>query len=119
MNAMAMSDSSNQILRTIFTLQEQILLIDGDMFTTEPVKTLNEVEDFLGVKRFFSDSLFDFSGKKGFPCFKLNNDSKCMSSEQGRDHPPIGSESLSYLRKYYRPILNNFEGQTGMELTLS
>ena len=85
----------------------------------EPVKILNEIEDFLGVNRFFSDSLFDFSGKKGYPCFKWNNNSKCMSSEQGRDHPLIGSESLEYLRNYYQPILDDFEDKTGMKLSLS
>lgn len=95
------------------------MLLNGDRFTMEPVKILNEIEDFLGVERFFSDSLFDFSGKKGYPCFKLNNNSKCMSDEQGRDHPLIGSESASYLRRYYRPILDNFEEKSGMKLSLS
>ena len=95
------------------------MLLDGDRFTMEPVQILNEIEDFLGVNRFFTDSLFDFSGKKGYPCFKLNNNSKCMSNEQGRDHPPIGSESLEYLRKYYQPILDDFEDKTGMKLSLS
>ena len=95
------------------------MLLNGDRFTTEPVKILKEVEDFVGVKRFFSDSLFDFSGKKGYPCFRSNNLSKCMSDEQGRDHPPIGLESVRYLRRYYQPILDNFEEKTGMKLPLS
>ena len=100
-------------------MQEQILLLDGNRFTKEPVDTLNEIEDFLGIQRFFSDSHFDFSGKKGYPCFKLNDYAECMNNNKGREHPQMNTESLNYLRKHYKPILDSFKTQTGMEISLS
>ena len=100
-------------------MQEQILLLDGNRFTKEPVDTLNEIENFLGIQNFFSNSHFDFSGKKGYPCFKLNDYAECMSNNKGREHPPMNTESLNYLRKHYRPILDSFKTQTGMEISLS
>ena len=100
-------------------LQEQILLLDGNRFTQEPVKILNEVEDFLGIQKFFSDSHFDFSGKKGYPCFRLDDYAKCMSNNKAREHPPMNAESLKYLRNHYRPVLDRFKTQTGMEIKLS
>ena len=42
--------------------QDQVLLLDGDKFTSNPVRTLNEIEQFLGIPIFFSDDHFDFSG---------------------------------------------------------
>ena len=95
------------------------MLLDGDRFTTDPVKTLNEIENFLGVERFFSDNHFDFSGKKGYPCFKLNDYAKCMSDNKGREHPPLSEESLKHLRDHYQPILDQFKTQTGMKINLS
>ena len=46
--------------------QDQVLLLDGDKFTSNPVKTLNEIEQFLGIPIFFSDDHFDFSGAYSF-----------------------------------------------------
>ena len=42
--------------------QDQVLLIDGDKYTSNPFRTLNNIEQFLGIPLFFSDDHFDFSG---------------------------------------------------------
>ena len=118
--------------------------MDGDRFTTDPVTTLNEVEEFLGLPTFFSKEHFDFSGmyvqqtyhlkqkiqmlnvlliqssgKKGYPCFKLESDDGCMNKNKGITHPELGQQSLNHLRKHFRPILDTFKGQTGLDVKLS
>merc|ERR1712032_681708 len=60
-------------LTTVYS-RDQILLLNGDDFTTVPVKVLQTFENFVGIPKFFSDDHFDFSGKKGYPCFKLDKD---------------------------------------------
>ena len=91
------------------------------MFTTEPVKILNEIEEFLGISKFFGPDHFDFSGRKGFPCFKLDEESrsKCMSEHKARDHPVLNEKSLKYLHNYYKPIIDKFQDQTELTVNLS
>jgi len=107
-------------LTTVYP-ENQILLLDGDVFIEEPVRILNKIEDFLNLPRFFSEDHFDFSGKHGFPCFKLdeNSMSKCMSKSKARDHPDLSEESLQHLRNHFKPMLEEFKNQTGMTVRLS
>ena len=42
--------------------QEQILLLNGDDFTSAPLKVLREVEKFIGVPQFFNENHFNFAG---------------------------------------------------------
>merc|ERR1711874_20820 len=60
--------------------KEQILLVDGDLFTENPAVILQEIERFLGLPHFFREDHFVFTGKKGYPCFKLDLDTadRCM-----------------------------------------
>jgi len=101
--------------------RNQILLLDGDVFIEEPVKVLNKIEDFLEIPRYFKDGHFDYSGRKGFPCFKLNEKSRshCMDKNKARDHPELNKQSLTYLRKHFEPMLKNFKNQTGLSVKLS
>ena len=105
----------------IYIFEDQILLLDGDVFTEDPVKILNEVEKFLGLPSYFTTNHFDFSGRKGFPCFKVHKNAKsqCMRKNKGRKHPSLNKESLDYLRNHFRPIVESFEQQTGMKVRLS
>ena len=64
-------------------------------------------------------SLVLISGKKGYPCFKLESDDGCMNKNKGRTHPELGQQSLNHLRKHFRPILDTFKGQTGLDVKLS
>ena len=47
---------------TTFFEKEQILWLDGDMFVRNPAKTLNHIEDFLKIPRYFKEDHFEFSG---------------------------------------------------------
>ena len=60
-------------------------------------------------------------GKKGFPCFKLDEDNleRCMGPGKGRDHPELRPETLNFLRQMYRPMLAQFYNETGTRIRLS
>ena len=75
-------------------VQEQILWLDGDDFTTRPVETMNKVETFIGVEHYFTKDHFDFTGRKGYPCFKLDTESlsSCMGTGKARQHPELKEE---------------------------
>ena len=62
-----------------------------------------------------------FLGRKGFPCFKLDVNSleKCMGNEKARKHPDISSDTRGYLRKIFKPMLEEFNRKTGMNIRLS
>ena len=64
---------------------------------------------------------WNIAGKKGFPCFKLDEASLkyCMGNHKARDHPKLSEESLQILRNHFTPILEKFKKQTGIELELS
>ena len=44
--------------------KEQILLLNGNDFTSDPLTVLRDVENFIGVPKFFEKEHFNFSGKK-------------------------------------------------------
>ena len=60
-------------------------------------------------------------GRKGYPCFKLDRDTRdsCMGGEKARDHPEISQETRTFLRQIYRPMLEDFNNKTGMNIRLS
>ena len=43
----------------------------------------------------------------------------CMGKNKARDHPELMSDTLSYLRKIFRPSLEEFNLNTGLNITLS
>ena len=101
--------------------KENILWLDGDEFSRNPIKTLNKVEKFVDVPQYFDKNHFDYSGRNGLPCFKLDEESlsHCMTKGKGRPHPELSEKSLKILREHFIPILEKFKQQTGMNLNLS
>ena len=118
-------------------LKEQIMLVDGDVFTEKPAVILQEIEQFLNIPAFFSQDHFVFTGKsfglqwsliyesdegkKGYPCFKVDQETeeKCMnSSKKARDHPTLTEDSRELLRELFQPSITEFNNQTGMNIRL-
>ena len=61
------------------------------------------------------------AGRKGYPCFKLDADSLegCMGETKARLHPDISPATRDYLRQTFKPIIEQFNSETGMEIRLS
>lgn len=100
----------------------QILIIDGESFVSDPVKELNRVEDFLHIERFFSDNMFVLNEEKGFYCI-LNNKTgngkvveteNCLVKNKGTKHPNIPPALLKEMDSYFRPHNEKFYKLAGL-----
>ena len=47
---------------SLIYFKEQILLLNGNDFTSSPLKVLRHVENFIGVPQFFMENHFNFLG---------------------------------------------------------
>ena len=94
----------------------QFLIIDEGILTEDPISVLNEVEDFIGVPRYFDEEKIYFDDARGFFClrapFKL-----CQSESKGRPHPKIPDKVMHKLTEYYKPHDTRLENLLGRHFT--
>lgn len=104
--------------------REQIHIVDGDTFISNPCSELKKVERFLEVRPYYRDSMFVYSKEKGFFCWrKMRKTPKttavprdsiaaaatvCLGPGKGRKHPDIAEELTSKLRAFYKPHMEQF-----------
>ena len=94
----------------LFT-SDQIFIGDGDQLRNDPVPVLKEAETFLGIEKFFDNSLFVFNATKGFYCMQ----DKCLGESKGRPHPTIDGKTLAAVKKYYIPHNEELYRMVGKE----
>ncbi|XP_038051771.1 heparan sulfate glucosamine 3-O-sulfotransferase 1-like [Patiria miniata] len=82
---------------------EQILALDGEAFIKNPYPAVKLVEQFLGIKDYFTRDHFYYDVQKGFFCLNKPIPNNCMKESKGRPHPEVNDETLRKLRDYYRP----------------
>ncbi|PAA65350.1 hypothetical protein BOX15_Mlig018191g1 [Macrostomum lignano] len=88
---------------------DQIHLVDGDRLVSQPHSELQQVEDFLGLKRHIRPEHFVFNATKGFYCLAPSVSSgrgkkrrqRCLGSEKGRRHPSVANSTLTALRHFF------------------
>ena len=78
--------------------REQILVLDGEKFSKDPLPTLRECENFLGIPNKINETMF-VKGDKGYYCQK---DSACPKSK-GVNHKAYDKDFLNKLRRLYAP----------------
>ncbi|KAL4233479.1 Sulfotransferase [Mactra antiquata] len=86
-----------------FFSPKQIHIVDGDEFALNPVKELQELERFLGIKPYFTKSHFALVKERGFFCLKRPNGVECLEKGKGRAHPNVSPAILSMLRIFFTP----------------
>ena len=77
--------------------RNQILILDGEQFTRDPIPGLKTVETFLGVQSYITRDHFTFvktKGPKGFYCRKYRGKPLCMGSHKGRSHPNVTTSRI-------------------------
>ena len=79
--------------------RRQIFVADGDRFRKNPLPALKKVETFLGLEKYFDESLFTFNANTGFYC-PLG---KCLGESKERPHPTIDPNILEAVKNYYQP----------------
>lgn len=91
---------------------ENFLYLDSNDLVYNPAKSLQEIEDFLGLPRFFSDGVFHFNETKGFYCIQYPIYS-CMPAAKGRIHPVVDDAVIRKLQKYFEPYNKQFSELIG------
>ena len=97
---------------------DQIHFVNGENLIFEPIKELNKVQDFLGLKRYIDNSHFYMDTTKGFPCIKKPNkhwNPHCLGKTKGRKHPNIDPRVIKRLRNFYRPFNAKLYQMTGID----
>ncbi|XP_038051765.1 heparan sulfate glucosamine 3-O-sulfotransferase 1-like [Patiria miniata] len=82
---------------------EQVLALDGETFIKNPYPAVKLVEQFLGIRDYFTRDHFYYDVQKGFFCLNKPIPNNCMKESKGRPHPEVNDETLRKLRDYYRP----------------
>ena len=99
--------------------KRKVLILDGDKFKTDPVSVLRNVEQFMGLSRFFLGEHFRYEEDKGFHCPDIPErpDKSCMGNSKGRNYPAISNRTLEEMYSFYKPYNNRlakFLNQTFM-----
>ncbi|XP_003724549.2 heparan sulfate glucosamine 3-O-sulfotransferase 1 [Strongylocentrotus purpuratus] len=83
--------------------RHQILVLDGEEFTQDPLPSLQRVEEFLGIDRYFDEDKFFFNETKGFICLR-DPFEMCMTGNKGRPHEEVSDDLMEKLRDHFRPF---------------
>ena len=89
----------------------QMHFVSGENLIANPAAEVQNVTDFLNLRRVISDKYFYFNETKGFPCLKKREgspDIKCFDKSKGRPHPHVEEIYIERLRKFYRPYNEEF-----------
>ncbi|KAL4227251.1 Sulfotransferase [Mactra antiquata] len=92
---------------------DQILVIESNEFKYTPLNVLKRVEQFLGIKSFFSNEHFVFNKQKGFYCIRkpdtYTKTMVCYESGRGRSNRVhVDKKDLESLKEYFRPRTERF-----------
>ncbi|KAL4220365.1 hypothetical protein ACF0H5_020771 [Mactra antiquata] len=83
---------------------EQILIINGTNFISDPSQEMGKVEKFLGVENYFTPDRFAFNETKRKYCVIREETPICMDERRGRQHPNLDPNVRLLLQKYYKPL---------------
>ena len=86
--------------------KEQMCVVDGDRFVSNPYAELHQLEECMGLGDYFSEQNFVYDKQKGFYCFRdnqKNSEAICMGSNKGRKHPKLSKNALDKLYNFFRP----------------
>ena len=92
--------------------RNQMLILDGERFTMDPLYGLKQAEQFLGIQSYFNENHFLFDTTKGFWCLRASG---CMGTNKGRPHPELPERTLTALYEYYRVPNRKFRKLAGLD----
>ena len=91
--------------------KKQILVVNGEELTTNPVSVLEKIETFLNISHYFKKSMFIMNEEKGYFCWKNNserNRTRCLSKIRGQHHPSLSNSTWNKLRDFFKPHIEKF-----------
>jgi len=66
-----------------FFPKDDVLVVDGDLLTSEPWKVIEEVQIFLKIPLDLTEQSFDLNPETGFYCLFIDGQRKCLGSNKG------------------------------------
>eukprot|EP00057_Strongylocentrotus_purpuratus_P007253 XP_011661727.1 PREDICTED: heparan sulfate glucosamine 3-O-sulfotransferase 1-like [Strongylocentrotus purpuratus] len=113
-NAIIFTGLYSRHLRNWFKIfpRKQILILDGDLFSKNPLPQLQATESFLGLPKYFDADKIYFDKAKGFFCLAMPF-KHCMGKGKGRKHPEVERDTLRKLYTFYEPYDKELEILTG------
>ena len=99
--------------------KKSIFVVNGDELIKHPAEEIKKVEQFLGLRDFYTKDNFFFHADNGgkFPCFTVP-ELRCMGRDKGLHHPKLRKKTMSYMRKILLPLMEEFKQETGVEMVL-
>ena len=92
-----------------FALGTQLLVVDGDKLVSDPLCEMVRVENFLGLRNYLTKKNFVFDEEKGFHCMIFDDGHKqCLGDTKGIPHPDLNPRVEAKLRKFFKPINQDF-----------
>ena len=96
-----------------FFQKEQLFVIHGEAFRTDPFPILKKAEKFLNVPSYIRRNNIFWNSTKQFYCPVFNDHDGifvgCLAEEKGRTHPKVSERVLETIRDFYRPHNRIFE----------
>ena len=86
----------------------QIHIVDGEKFITNPIKELLKIEMFLNIPNFFNRKVLYFDEDKQFYCFIKNNRKECLPDTKGSKHVSVNEDTMNILLEFFRPHNEKF-----------
>ena len=92
-----------------FALGTQLLVVDGDKLVSDPLSEIVRVENFLGLRNYLTKKNVVFDEEKGFHCMIFDDGHKrCLGESKGIPHPDLNPRVEAKLRKFFKPINQDF-----------
>ena len=81
---------------------DNFLFLDTAEFKREPIKTLEKVEDFLGIPNFNWANVLYFDPARGFYCYVMNGVERCLGQDKGVRHESMKDSTLKKLQTLFK-----------------
>ncbi|CAH1792955.1 unnamed protein product [Owenia fusiformis] len=91
--------------------RNQFLIMENTFLLNQPALAMQDIEQFLGLKTFYTNETFYFNTSVGYHCINPSIQPKrsgCMLSIKYKVHPYVSEENVLKLKRYFQPINDNF-----------
>ena len=96
--------------------RHNIHVVNGDTFARNLVPELTQLESFLRLPRYFTQSHFYLNTTKGFYCYYNNQtQEQCLKKDKGMRHPEISPGLHRQLALFLEPHNNKFYKLVGQD----
>ncbi|KAH9504650.1 Heparan sulfate glucosamine 3-O-sulfotransferase 5 [Bulinus truncatus] len=99
--------------------KKQILFIDSQKLTKNPVGELAKVESFLGLQPYLTGDDIYYNSSKGFHCMRsrATGKTRCLGASKGRPHIKVNKETLTALYSFFNPYNERLKNIIGFRMS--